>query len=201
MNFKVLGACIIIFNNLTRIYNTMQTYPNDITQILEHLRSEMPKYMSEDMLETVYAEFNLNYPKVKKASNIDKINAGKQTWCADKGFEYPESESNDSINSIKVISTCMGSNTLLDNADINSYLHSETDDWIIHGNNSYIYAVSNKNYTINGLEYKLKKLFIENPNFNTKLIYHWSTIMPDFYSHYFQIIKGKTRLILHWNDC
>jgi len=174
----------------------MQAFPEDITQILDHLREEMPKYMSEKMVKTVYAEFNLNNPKIKKATDADKINSKKQTWCADRGFEYPENDSDDTI---KVVATCLGSNTLLDESEIDSHLSSETDDWIIHGNDSYIHDYVGK-YEINRLEYKLKQLFIENPKFKSRLIYHWSTIMPDFYSHYFQIIKGKTCLALHWSD-
>lgn len=155
----------------------MQSVPNDITEILAFLKDQMPSFMSEKMVKTMYAEFNLNEPRIRKIFTSEVQIANVQIGYSNDyyGFDYPDPKGQLQV-------------------------ATESNTWIIRGNDSYIHDYSGKSYDINGLENKLKKIFVENPSFGAQLRYHWKTIMPDFWAHYFQIIKGDTRLILQWNS-
>src|SRR5438874_1149180 len=66
--------------------------PNEIGQILNYLKKKMPEMMKDKVTQSMYKEFDLTNPKIRLATDAEKKRANLQTWCADRGFEYPEDD-------------------------------------------------------------------------------------------------------------
>jgi len=176
--------------------------PDDITQILSVLKDQMPKFMSEKMVKSVYAEFNLETPRIRLATDKEIKKASMQTWCADKGFEFPEKEAGE-FDASNLLPRFLGSTApalaekMAEVAEVDDSIRSEITTWILVGTNAFLNDYHSK-YTLDNVELKLRDIFLQNTKFKSEIKYHWTTPMIDFQDHCFQIINNKTCLILCW---